>query len=136
MAGQRGRDFLFKLADPGGAFVTIAGLRAKTLSFDARVIDITSADSPAAWRELLSGGGVKSARIDAQGLFKDAQSDALLRQIFFDQAVALSQLIVPDFGRIEGPFLVTRLDYVGAYDGEQSFSVQLMSAGALSFAAL
>ncbi len=136
MAGQRGRDFLLKLAGPDGAFVTIAGLRAKTLSFDARSIDITHADSPDSWRELLAGGGIRTAGVEAQGLFRDAASDALLRQLFFSQEIGIFQLVIADFGRVEGPFLVARLDYSGAFDGEQSFSLRLASAGALVFTAI
>jgi TP901-1 family phage major tail protein len=137
MAGQKGRDVLIKIGDGGDpeAFVTVAGIRAKTISLNARTVDGTSGESPEAWRELIAGAGVKSASVSGAGVFKDAASDALIQQAFFAQAVATFQLIVPDFGALEGPFLVEALDYSGDHDGEAAFAITLASAGALTFAA-
>ena len=42
-------------------------------------------------------------------------------------------MIIPDFGLIEGPFLITALEYAGNHDGELSFDIALESAGALTF---
>jgi TP901-1 family phage major tail protein len=44
--------------------------------------------------------------------------------------------VIPDFGVLEGPFLVEALDYSGDHDGEAAFAITLASAGALSFAAI
>lgn len=137
MSGQKGRDVLIKIGDGGApeAFVTVAGIRAKTISLNARTVDGTSGESPSAWRELIAGAGVKSASVSGAGVFKDAASDALIQQAFFAQSVGNFQLVVPDFGVLEGPFLIEALDYSGDHDGEAAFAVTLASAGALSFAA-
>lgn len=135
MSGQKGRDVLIKIAD-GEGFVTVAGIRAKTISLNARTVDGTSGESPEAWRELIAGAGVKSASVSGAGVFKDAGSDALIQQTFFTQAAATFQLVIPDFGTLSGPFLVEALDYSGDHDGEAAFAITLASAGALSFAAL
>ncbi|MEQ1817358.1 MAG: phage major tail protein, TP901-1 family [Terricaulis sp.] len=135
MSGQKGRDVLIKIAD-GEAFVTVAGIRAKTISLNARTVDGTSGESPEAWRELIAGAGVKSASVSGAGVFKDAASDALIQQAFFTQAAASFQLIIPDFGVLVGPFIVEALDYSGDHDGEAAFAITLASAGALSFEAL
>jgi TP901-1 family phage major tail protein len=64
MAAQKGRDLLLKLDTTGaGAYVTIAGLRTRSLSFDAATVDITSAESAGQWRELLAGAGMKRTRL-------------------------------------------------------------------------
>lgn len=138
MSGQKGRDVLIKIADGGDpeTFVTVAGIRAKTISLNARTVDGTSGESPQAWRELIAGAGVKSASVSGAGVFKDANSDALMQQAFFTQAAASFQLVIPDFGTLSGPFIVEALDYSGDHDGEAAFAVTLASAGALSFAAL
>lgn len=135
MAGQKGRDVLIKIAD-GEAFVTVAGIRAKTISLNARAVDGTSGESEGAWRELIAGAGVKSASISGAGVFKDSASDALIQQAFFTQAARVFQLVIPDFGVLEGPFLIEALDYSGDYDGEAAFAITLASAGALNFTAL
>ena len=138
MSGQKGRDVLIKISDgedPEG-FVTIAGIRAKTISLNARTVEGTSGESPDAWRELIAGAGVKAASVSGAGVFKDAASDALIQRAFFAQAVRAFQLVIPDFGVLEGPFLIEALDYSGDHDGEAAFAITLASAGALSFTAL
>ncbi|WP_312135814.1 phage major tail protein, TP901-1 family [Brevundimonas sp.] len=133
MAVQRGRDMLLKIADTGRAFVSVAGLRARTISMNARTVDVTDGDSVGRWRELLAGAGVKSAAVSGQGIFKDAASDALIREAFFEQAARRWQLVVPDFGVLEGAFLVSALEYAGEHEGEASFALSLASAGAVEF---
>lgn len=138
MSGQKGRDVLIKIGDGADpeVFTTIAGIRAKTISLNARTVDGTSGESPEAWRELIAGAGVKSASVSGAGVFKDAASDAAIQQAFFTQAITRFQLIIPDFGTLAGPFLVEALDYSGDHDGEAAFAITLASAGALGFAAL
>ena len=135
MGAQKGKDLLVKI-DNGGGFVTVAGLRSKRIAFNAEIVDITHAESADRWRELLAGAGVRRAAISGRGLFKDLASDAMVRQAFFDGAVIACQLIVPDFGRIEGPFQIASLEFSGEYNGEVSFDLALESAGALMFTAL
>ena len=63
MAAQRGKDILLKIEGEPGVFTTVAGLRARTLSLNARTVDATDGDSAGRWRELLDGAGVKSAAV-------------------------------------------------------------------------
>lgn len=137
MTAQRGRDLLIKTGDGGSpeVFTSVAGLRATTLAFNASAVDITNADSVDAWRELLAGG-VKSATISGSGVFKDAASDAALRNAFFNAAIGNYQIVIPGFGTVTGPFKITALQYDGPYDGEVKIALSLASAGALSFASL
>ncbi|MGD9966974.1 MAG: phage major tail protein, TP901-1 family [Hyphomonadaceae bacterium] len=138
MAGQKGRDVLIKIGDGASpeSFAIVAGIRAKTISLNARTVDGTSGESPEAWRELIAGAGVKSASVSGAGVFKDAASDTLIQQSFFTQAVRSFQLLIPGFGVLEGPFLVEALDYSGDHDGEAAFAITLASAGALAFSSL
>ena len=135
MAAQRGKDILLKIESAPGVFTTVAGLRARTISLNARTVDATDADSAGRWRELLGGAGVKSAAVSGQGIFRDAASDALIREAFFDQGLKTWRLIVPDFGTLEGPFLVSALEYAGDHEGEATFAVSLASGGAVAFSA-
>jgi TP901-1 family phage major tail protein len=134
MAAQKGKDLLLKIDSNGlGNFITVAGLRARRIAFNAETVDITDADSAGRWRELLAGSGVQRAAISGSGIFKDAASDAAVRIKFFDGAIDDWQFVVPDFGTIEGAFQITSLEYSGNHDGEVSFEIALESAGALSF---
>lgn len=136
MAAQKGKDLLLKIDAGTGSFVTVAGLRSRRLTFNAETVDVTSAESAGRWRELLAGAGIRRAALSGTGVFRDEQSDALVRQVLFDQAVRDWQVVVPDFGTIQGPFLVASLEYRGEHGAEVTFDVALESAGALSFAAL
>ena len=135
MSAQKGRDLLVKIHD-GSGFVTLAGLRTKTLNLNARLVDITHSDSLDAWRQLLPGAGVKSITVSGAGIFTDGASDALARETFFAQSAAQYQLIIPDFGILTGAFLISELSYAGRYEGEATYDITLASAGAISFAAL
>ena len=136
MAAQNGKDLLIKVDLTGdGQFGTVAGLRATRISFNAESVDVTSLESQGGWRELLAGAGVKSAAISGSGVFKDDASDERARQIFFDGETPEFQVIIPDFGTVEGAFQVTGLDYAGAHNGEATYELSLASAGALTFTA-
>ena len=137
MGAQNGKDLLIKVDMTGdGLFETIAGLRATRVSFNAESVDVTSLESQGGWRELLSGAGVKSAAISGAGVFKDAGTDERTRQLFFDGEVPDFQVIIPDFGIVEGPFQVTALEYAGSHDGEATYEMSMESAGVLVFTAV
>ncbi|QPM89923.1 phage major tail protein, TP901-1 family [Pseudooceanicola algae] len=137
MVAQNGKDLLIKVDMTGaGVFETLAGLRATRINFNAGSVDVTSLESTGGWRELLGGAGVRSASMSGSGVFKDATSDERARQIFFDGETPDFQVIIPDFGTIEGPFQVTAIEYSGAHDGEATYELSMASAGALSFTAL
>lgn len=137
MAAQSGKDLLVKVdMDGNGAFETVAGLRATRLSLNAEQVDVTSLESAGGWRELLSGGGVKSAAISGSGIFRDAATDERARQIFFDGATPDFQVVIPNFGIVKGAFQITSIDYAGNHDGEATYEMSMASAGALTFTAI
>ncbi|WBU65341.1 phage major tail protein, TP901-1 family [Paracoccus aerodenitrificans] len=137
MAVQNGRDLLIKMDMSGaGEFETVAGLRATRIGFNAETVDVTSLESAGRWRELLGGAGVRSASVSGSGVFRDAASDGRARQVFFDGEIPRCQVIIPDFGIVEGPFQITSLEYAGNHNGEATYDIALASAGALSFVAL
>lgn len=136
MTAQKGKDLLLKVdTDGAGSFTTVAGLRARSLAFNAATVDVTDQESAGRWRELLEGAGIKTARIAGSGIFKDAASDETLRACFFAGTVRNFQVIVPDLGTVEGPFQIASLEYGGQHDGEVTFELGLESAGPLSFTA-
>ena len=79
---------------------------------------------------------MKTASISGSGVFRDAETDERARQIFFDGEIPSFQVVIPDFGVVQGPFQITSLEYSGSHNGEATYEVSLASAGALSFTAL
>ena len=137
MAAQKGKDLLLKVmnADSSG-YETVAGMRSRRIAFNAESIDITDFESNGRWRQLLQGAGVQRASISGAGIFKDAVSDARIRDVFFQGAIVSWKIIIPDFGTIEGAFQIVSLEYAGEHNGEVNFDMSLESAGALAFETL
>ena len=137
MAAQKGKDLLLKIDNTGGgSYVTVAGVRSRSITFNASTVDITHTESAGMWRELLAGAGVRTARLSGSGVFKDAASDATIRTVFFDGIIRNWQVVIPDFGTVTGPFQIGSLEFAGTHDGEVTFEIALESAGELTFAAL
>ena len=137
MAAQKGKDLLLKVDSDGlGSFTTVAGLRSNALAFNTETVDITHQESAGQWRELLAGAGVKTARVSGAGVFKDAASDATVRDYFFNATIRAWQVIIPDFGIVEGPFQIAGFEFTGRHDGEMTFELSLESAGGLTFVAI
>jgi TP901-1 family phage major tail protein len=136
MSAQKGKDLLLKVDSDGvGTFTTVAGMRSRSLAFNTETVDITHAESAGRWRELLSGAGAKHARVTGAGIFKDAASDALIRDYVFNGTIRDWQVIIPDFGTVEGPFQIASFELTGRHDAEIAFELSLDSAGELTFAA-
>ena len=79
---------------------------------------------------------MRRASVAGAGIFKDSQSDALIRKLFFDGAIRPWQIVVPDFGVVSGAFQIVSLDYRGEHAGEVTFDLAMESAGELTFSAL
>ena len=137
MAGQRGRDVLIKISEDGVPEndITVAGIRANEIELTAEGVDGTAMDSPEAWRELVPGAGIKTARVSGRGIFKDAESDHRMRHLVFTGQIVSWRLIIPGMGALFGPLHIKELKWGGAYDGEASFSITLESAGRIVFEA-
>lgn len=135
MSAQKGKDLLLKVdADGEGAFVTVAGLRSRAIAFNTETVDITHSESAGRWRELLSGAGARSARVTGAGIFKDAQSDEIVRSSIFAGSIRDWQIVIPDFGTVSGPFQIAAFELSGRHDGEVAFELTLESAGEIAFA--
>ncbi|ABA78634.1 phage major tail protein, TP901-1 family [Rhodobacter sphaeroides] len=136
MSVQNGRDLLVKVDLTGsGGFETMAGLRATRIGFNAETVDVTSLESQGGWRELLAGAGVKSASISGSGVFRDAATDERARALFFAGEAPRFQVVIPSFGTVEGPFVISAIEYAGTHDGEATYEMTLASAGKLTFTA-
>jgi TP901-1 family phage major tail protein len=131
MAAQKGREILLKVGDGGGSeiFTTIAGLRAKSIKLGESNVDVTNADSPNAWRELLEGAGIKNFSVSGSGVFKDSASEETVRSLKFAGTHRNWQIIIPNFGIIQAKCQITDLEYTGNHDGEATYSLTLESAG-------
>ena len=121
MTAQKGKDLLLKVDTNGaGSFVTVAGLRARTLAFNAATVDVTDTELVGRWRELLDGAGVKTAH-HRQRHLQGCEHRRDGAPVFLRRPGRNWQVIVPELGAVEGPFRRRGLGYAGQRDGEVKF---------------
>ena len=133
MSAEKGSAFLLKVGDGAAppVFATVAGMRTTQLSVNGEAVNVTSKDS-GGWRELLSGAGVRSVSVAASGIFTGSAAEARLRGNAIAGLLDDYELSFESGERMQGRFLVTRLDYAGDYNGERTYSLSLESSGAVT----
>ena len=130
MGIENGSAFLLKIGDGDEplAFETVAGLRTTQMSINGQAVNVTHKES-GGWRELLSGAGVRSLSVSAAGIFTGSDAEARLRGHALAGTLDDYQLTFEGGEKLQGQFLVTRLDYAGDYNGERNYTLNLESSG-------
>lgn len=138
MTAQKGSAFLLKVGDgatPTENFTTVAGLRTTKFTLNNQRVDSTNKDS-GAWRALLDGAGVRSVSISGAGVFTDAASEETVRGFAFGNNIKNYRISFGNGDYMTGPFQITAYERAGNYDGEESYSLTLESAGTVTFTAV
>jgi TP901-1 family phage major tail protein len=132
MAVEKGSAFLLKIGNGAAtpSYTTVAGLRTTQLSINGDPIVITNKGS-GAWRELLSGAGVRSVSVSAAGVFTGSVAETRMKSNALAGVLDDYELSFESGDRMQGKFLITRLDYAGDFNGERSYTVALESSGAV-----
>lgn len=134
MPKQRGDLFLLKVDTTGsGAFATVAGLRSTGLNARLKPVETTNKDS-GGQRELLDGAGIQAFTLTGAGVFDSGSAHETVRSLFLARTRRDWRITRGDGSSLTAPCLVTALDFAGDYDGEETFSITLESAGVVSFA--
>ena len=130
MTAQKGSAFLLKIGDGAQppAFETVAGLRTTHLSINGDTVVVTHKQS-GGWRDLLSGAGTRSVSVSAAGIFLGSAAEASVRSHALAGTIEDYELSFEDGSRMQGKFLVQRLDYAGDFNGERNYTLQLESSG-------
>ncbi len=133
MAAEKGSAFLLKVGNGAAppVYSTVAGLRTTQLSINGEAVVITSKDS-GGWRELLSGAGVRSVSVAGAGVFTGSAAETRLKGNALAGIIDDYQLSFESGEKLQGRFLLTRLDYAGDFNGERSYAVTLESSGAVA----
>lgn len=132
MTAEKGSAFLLKVGDGGAPAIysTVAGLRTTQLSINGEPVVITNKDS-GGWRELLSGAGVRSVSVAGAGVFTGSAAETRLRNNALAGALDDYELAFEGGERMQGRFLIARLDYAGDFNGERNYTLALESSGAV-----
>lgn len=133
MAAEKGSAFLLKVGNGAvpPVYATVAGLRTTQLSVNGEAVDVTTKDS-GGWRELLSGAGTRSVSVAGSGIFTGSAAEARVKGNALTGIIDDYELSFESGERMQGRFLVTRLDYAGDYNGERTYTLAPESSGQVS----
>lgn len=133
MGAERGSAFLLKIAalPDRNSYATVAGLKTTQLSINGDAVAITNKGS-GGWRELLSGAGVRSVSVAASGIFTGSSAEGRIRSLALTGEIESYELSFESGERMQGSFLVTRLEYAGDFNGERNYTLALESSGPVS----
>ena len=132
MPAEKGSAFLLKVGDGTvtPVYSTVAGLRTTQMSVNGDAVVITNKGS-GAWRELLSGAGVRSVSVSVSGagVFTGSIAETRIKNNALTGVLDDYELSFESGERLRGRFLVARLDYAGDFNGERSYTLALESSG-------
>ncbi len=130
MPAEKGSAFLLKIGNGAQTVVysTVAGMRTTQLSINGEAVVITNKGS-GGWRELLSGAGVRSVSVSGAGVFTGSAAETRLKTNALAGVIDDCELSFESGERMQGKFLVSRLDYAGDFNGERSYTLSLESSG-------
>jgi TP901-1 family phage major tail protein len=101
------------------------------MSINGDAVIITNKDS-GGWRELLSGAGVRSVSVSGAGIFLGSAAESRIRGHAMAGTLDSYELSFESGERMQGQFLVSRLDYSGDFNGERNYTLSLESSGAVT----
>lgn len=133
MTIQKGRDFLLKLGTGGGA-ITCAAMRTTRFTVNGEAVEVTNKDSTG-WRELLAGAGKASVSIGASGLLSGSVQATDFIGRAMSRGVDAYTLFFDNGDQLAGNFQCTSFEAAGEHDGEQTYSLTLESAAAITLTA-
>lgn len=132
MSAEGGKDFLLKKEDPAnpGTFITVGGLRSKSISINNEAIDVTEHASNQ-FRELLDTCGIRSFDVSGSGVFTDAVTHKEAITDAVNGTLRKYQVVDTFTGGLtfEGLYKLTSFERAGEYNAEQTFSLSLASSG-------
>lgn len=134
MAAEAGRDLRIKYdADGAGgtAAAVIAGARTDSLTINNTSIDITDKDDSGV-QALLDDIGVQSIEISCTGVLKDATLITLADSASAGSALHYFEIAVGSLRTYAANFFITSFEVTGEQDGTITFSMSLVSSGAVT----
>ena len=131
MAAQKGRNFLLKQGTASGG-TTLAGMRVTGMTLNNEQVDITNKDSNG-WRTLLEDAGTQSAEITVEGVFTDAAVEETVRGYAFANSINSFGLLFGNGDQLDGSWAISNYQRSGSFNNEETYSMTLMSSGALTY---
>lgn len=135
MAAGSGRNFNLYVGDGATpqVFNPVGSFRTTEFSRNGEPIDTTTKDS-AGDRELLEGGGIRSASVSGAGVIKDTAVEERMRTAYETQSVDRDYEVHMPSGAVYGfKGQLTQFSFNGEFNGAAEYSIALESNGAVSY---
>lgn len=133
MSASGGKDLLLQYNTTGSTYVTVGGLRTKSMTLNNEPIDVTNHGSNQ-FREILASAGIRSLSMSGSGVYTG--DSATLQAI---EAAALAgtlvsfQMVDDNNSRTyEADFKVVSFEWSGEYNTEMTYSISLESSGTIT----
>ena len=138
MSKYKGRELRIKVRTSTGpdVFTVIGGIRTESMTINSETVDVTDKDGNG-WRELLEGAGITSMSLKGSGVVSDDTvfTDHIMAAVMANTHVVLK--IESGLGDVwQGTFAVPSAERAGEYNKEETFSITLESAGAITYTAV
>jgi len=134
MSAQSGVLVLIKIGNGAGPeiFTTVGGLQASSMKLDNQVLNTSNVTS-GNWKQLLANVGISSITISGSGIFTNVASEETIRGYAFNNSIKNYQFVFSNGDYLTGAFQIISYERDGNYDGAETYSLILDSAGAISF---
>jgi len=113
------QDTLIKMADDKGSLKTFAGIRVKSMNFNAWHTGFTP-QVFSDWHRFFPDDDLKTIGL-------------LARRMFFEQYAKHCQFVFPRLGLIDGAFKLASMSYAGYFSGDAAYEMQFNSDGDVRF---
>lgn len=133
MTAVRGKDILLKVDRGDGTYITVAGVRGRSVKIDNEEVDISSSDSSNQWQELLESAGIKKLAITGAGVLKRDVTDTNVLDKMKNGTIANWQIVMPSYRTITGLFQISSHEISGDHNDAGKYSITLASAGEPTF---
>lgn len=130
-----GRLVKFKIGDAASPEVfTSINAKQVGISINGDNVDVTDNESTG-WRELVSGGAIRSLSVSLSGAFKAGTQEVLLRTKSDTQVLFNGQAVFGD-GTVKysGQWKCTKYETSGPHDGAILYSATIDSSGVMTLA--
>lgn len=137
MTAYRGSLVVLKIGDgatPTEHFTIIGGMQITRLNMAQQRIENTTRTS-GPWRQLQANAGLRAVAIDGRGAFTNTAAEQRLRSAAFGNQTRNVQCLFGNGDAIAGAFLIANYETDANVQGEETFRIQLESAGEVVFTA-
>lgn len=117
-------------------FLTLGGIRSKSLSINSELVDVTNHDS-GEWRKILDSAGVRSVSLSGSGVFKDDNMTHAARAAMMANTLKNFKVYVSSAGTdyFSGSFKIVSMEVSGDYNAESNMSISMESSGEITYVA-